>query len=78
VVSTEAPLPSRPSTTNDEVTASKTAASPMPARGSTKPGGRSVTAGEAAADAGEIVGGGLSVCFEQAAEALNITMAATL
>ncbi len=50
----------------------------MPASGSTTPGGRSVTAGEAAADAGEIVGGGLSVCFEQAAEAVNITMAATL
>jgi hypothetical protein len=60
VVRTDPPAASRPSTTNDDVAGSKAAASPAAANGRTEPAGFSVTAGEMAALAGEIVGGGLS------------------
>src|SRR3954447_5218111 len=60
VASTEPPAASRPSTTNDDVAGSKTAAWPAAAKGRTAPAGFSVAAGEMAASAGEMFGGGLS------------------
>jgi hypothetical protein len=67
------------STTNDEVAESKTAASPLPANGRTEPADFPVAAGETAAWAGEIVGGGLSAGLdEHDRQATIVTIARTL
>jgi hypothetical protein len=67
------------STTDDDVAASKTTASPRPASGRTDPAGASAAAGETAACAGEMVGGGLSAALDpQDARATVVTITATL
>src|SRR4051812_38968593 len=83
VVRTEPPAAARPSTTNDDVARSKTAASPAAAKGLTAPAGFAVTAGEIAAWAGEIVGGGLSAGLAEhpddpATQATTVTNTPTL
>jgi hypothetical protein len=59
------PAVSPASTTNDAVAESKMAASPRPGNGRTDPDGFSVVAGETAARAGEIVGGGRSAGLDE-------------
>lgn len=53
------------STTNEDVARSNTAATACPASGRTTPAGCPVTAGDCAAWAGTIVGGGLSGWFAE-------------
>jgi hypothetical protein len=68
------PLERPDSTTNVAVASSNTQVKPGPASGRTTPSTGVVTGGETAAEAGAIVGGGVSVgFFEHATTAMTIT-----
>jgi hypothetical protein len=69
------PATSGLSTANDAVAASNTVASASPASGRTTPAGSPVTAGDCAAWAGTMVGGGASVLLAE--QLTNPTVAST-
>ncbi|MDP9167017.1 MAG: hypothetical protein M3O32_13290, partial [Actinomycetota bacterium] len=78
-VTSAEPPPAALSTTSDESVESNSAASPVPASGRTDPSGGCVTAGETAARADGMVGGGLLAgLVEQAKQATIVTTARAL